>query len=54
MSLSQLNFILSGADAATDHNLAAMTNQFQLKFIRKKKQSMKRWDREALKTRVTT
>ena len=42
---------MPGADADTDHNLVAMTSHLQLKFIRKKKQTTKRWDKETLKTR---
>src|SRR6218665_4087207 len=42
---------LPGADADTDHNLVAMTVHLQLKFTRKKKAVMKRWDRENLKTK---
>ena len=42
---------MTAADADTDHNLLAITSHLPLKFIRKKKQTMKRWDTETLKTR---
>src|SRR6218665_1358834 len=42
---------MPGADADTDQNFVSMTSQLQLKFIRKKKQTTKRWDKETLNTR---
>src|ERR1700733_13633470 len=40
---------MPGADANTDHNLVAMKVHLQFKFIRKKKQTLRRWKKETLK-----
>lgn len=42
---------LPGADADSDHNLVAMTVHLQLKFIRKKKKKVNKWNKEKLKTK---
>ena len=41
---------MPGADADTDHNLVAMKSYLNLKLIRRKKQTIRRWDKEKLKT----
>ena len=42
---------LPGADADTDHNLVVMKIRLQLKFIKKKRQSIKKWNKEKLKSK---
>lgn len=40
-----------GADADTDHNLVAMTMKLKLKYIKKRKQIQRRWNRDNIKDR---
>ena len=40
-----------GADADTDHNLVVMTMAVKLKFIKRRKKTRQRWNKEALKTK---
>jgi hypothetical protein len=37
---------LPGADADTDHNLVAMAAHLQLKFIKKKREKVNKWNKE--------